>query len=75
MVSDKTYDYVLWDEVVMKKPHPCAQRSKNFQILRLGADVKMVCLGCGRIILISRDQFNARFLKVIAHHEGPIRED
>ncbi len=61
----KTFDYQLGDIVELKKPHPCASRSKLFEIVRLGADLKIKCLGCGNIIIISRDNFNNRFKKVI----------
>ena len=61
----KTFDYQLGDIVELKKPHPCASRSKLFEIVRVGADLKIKCLGCGNIIIISRDNFNNRFKKVI----------
>ena len=49
--------YNLFDEVEMKKAHPCVHHSKRFQIVRLGADIKIKCLGCGNIIMIDRDKF------------------
>lgn len=64
--------YVLYDEVEMKKPHPCAARSKRFQIVRVGADIKIRCLGCGNLIMLDRDEFNGKIRKVLAHHEGPL---
>lgn len=64
--------YSLYDEVEMKKSHPCASRSKRFQIVRLGADIKIRCLGCGNVIMMDRDHFNHSLKKVLAKHEGPI---
>lgn len=61
----KNLDYKLGDIVELKKPHPCVARSKLFEIVRIGADLKIKCLGCGNVILISRDNFNNRFKKVI----------
>ena len=61
----KTFDYQLGDIVELKKPHPCVSRSTLFEIVRVGADLKIKCLGCGNIIIISRDNFNKRFKKVI----------
>lgn len=61
----KIFDYQLGDTVELKKPHPCAARSKLFEIVRVGADLKIKCLGCGNVIIISRDNFNKRFKKVI----------
>ncbi|MDD5885509.1 MAG: DUF951 domain-containing protein [Erysipelotrichaceae bacterium] len=66
--------YVLYDEVEMKKAHPCFHRCKRFQILRLGADVKILCLGCGAILLMDRDHFNHAIKKVIAHHDRPLTD-
>ncbi|MCQ2793699.1 MAG: DUF951 domain-containing protein [Bacilli bacterium] len=61
----KTLDYKLGDIVEMKKEHPCSSRSKQFEIVKLGADLKIRCLGCGGILIISRDNFNRSFKKVI----------
>lgn len=61
----KIYDYKLGDIVEMKKPHPCASRCNQFEIVRVGADLKIKCLGCGNILIITRDNFNKRFKRVI----------
>lgn len=61
--------YELNDIVEMKKPHPCASRSKAFEIVRMGADIKIKCLGCGNIIMMSREDFNKRIKKVISKKE------
>ena len=65
--------YSLYDEVEMKRPHPCSARSKRFQIVRVGADIKIMCLGCGNVIMMDRDSFNQKIKKVIAKNEGPIK--
>ena len=62
----------LYDEVEMKRAHPCSSRSKRFQVIRLGADVKILCLGCGNVIMLDRDKFNSKIKKVIAHHDAPL---
>jgi hypothetical protein len=61
--------YNLGDIVEMKRPHPCASRSKIFKITRIGADLKITCQGCGHVILITRDQFNKRLKKVITENK------
>ena len=61
----KELNYKLGDTVELKKPHPCTSKSKLFEIVRVGADLKIKCLGCGNVIIISRDNFNKRFKKVI----------
>lgn len=62
----KTFDYDLGDIVELKKPHPCTSKSKQFEIIKLGADLKIKCLGCGNVLIISRDNFNRRFVKVVS---------
>ena len=66
----KVFDYQLGDIVELKKPHPCTSKSKLFEIVRVGADLKIKCLGCGNVIIISRDNFNKRFKKVIKDKEN-----
>jgi len=67
-----TPEYALYDEIEMKKAHPCARRSKRFQIVRVGADIKVLCLGCGTVLMMDRDHFNSCIKKVVAHHEAPV---
>jgi hypothetical protein len=49
-------NFVVGDLVQVKKPHPCG--SKIWEILQLGADVRLKCHGCGRIVLLPRGKFN-----------------
>lgn len=58
-------DYELNDLVEMKKPHPCVYKSTKFRIIRLGADIKIKCEGCGNIIMLSREDFNSKAKKII----------
>ena len=44
-------DYDLNDVVEMKKPHPC-HKSKTWHIIRMGADIKIKCDGCGAVVMI-----------------------
>lgn len=62
----------LYDEVEMRKPHPCITRSHLFQVVKLGADLKLQCLGCGNIIMIDRINFNKKYKKHIASHSDII---
>ncbi|MDN6042642.1 MAG: DUF951 domain-containing protein, partial [Lactobacillus sp.] len=45
-------DYALADTVMMKKRHAC--QANDWEILRLGADIRLKCMGCGHIMLMSR---------------------
>ena len=38
--------YAVGDIVKLKKPHPCG--SSEWEILRVGADFRLKCMGCGR---------------------------
>ena len=67
-------DYALYDEVQMKKAHPCTAKSKRFQIVRVGADITIKCLGGGNVIMMDRDAFNHRIVRVLAKHDGPIEK-
>ena len=58
-------EYELNSIVEMKKPHPCAAKSKIFQVVRLGADIKIKCLGCGNYIMLPRNDFNKKVKKII----------
>ncbi len=67
-VMNRNIEYDLDDIVEMKKPHPC-QLSKYWQITRMGADIKVKCVGCGAVIMFSRHEFDKRIKKVIEHHQ------
>lgn len=45
-------DIKLGDILVMKKAHPCGD--KQWKVLRVGADFRLKCLGCGHEIMIPR---------------------
>ena len=60
-------EYQLNDIVEMKKEHPCSSRSKRFQIVRMGADIKIKCLGCGNVIMLPRYDFDKQIKKVLGH--------
>ncbi len=40
------------DVLRLRKPHPCG--STDWVVVRLGADIGLKCLGCGRRILLPR---------------------
>lgn len=44
--------YEVGDIVQMKKKHPCG--SNEWEILRVGADFKLKCCGCGHEIMVKR---------------------
>ena len=55
--------FYLGDIVEMKKDHPCG--SKEWEITRLGADIKIKCCGCGRIVMLPRSKFEKDVKKIV----------
>jgi hypothetical protein len=53
----------LGDRVMMKKEHPCGHNA--WQVIRIGADIKIKCEGCGRIVMLDRSTFEKRLKKVL----------
>lgn len=51
------------DRVEMKKTHPCG--NNIFKILRVGSDIRAVCVGCGRDMTIDRIKFEKSIKKLI----------
>ena len=47
-------DYKVGDIVKLKKKHPCG--SYEWEILRVGADFRLKCTGCGHQIMLPRRQ-------------------
>ena len=45
-------NYEVGDIVTLKKAHPCG--SKEWEILRVGADFRLKCMGCGHQIMVPR---------------------
>ncbi len=46
------YRYEVGDIVKLKKKHPCG--SCEWEILRVGADFRLKCTGCGHMIMMPR---------------------
>lgn len=55
-------EYKLGSIVVMKKEHPC--KTNRFEVVRVGADIKIKCINCGRVVMMSRVEFNKKIKKV-----------
>ena len=55
--------YDLHDIVEMKKKHPCGVN--RWEIVRMGADIKIKCLGCGAIVMFPRREFEKKLKKII----------
>lgn len=53
-------DLEMNDILKLRKTHPCGE--DRWKVIRLGADIKIECLGCGRQIMLPRRKL-ARSLK------------
>jgi hypothetical protein len=54
----------LDDVVRLRKPHPCG--GYEWKIVRLGADIGLECLHCGRRVLLPRRELSHRIKTIIA---------
>ncbi|MBR2572548.1 MAG: DUF951 domain-containing protein [Clostridia bacterium] len=66
-------DIRLEDIVQMRKPHPCG--SLLWEITRVGADVKIKCKGCGRVVMLDRPVFEKRVRKIVERKEGALEDE
>ena len=57
-------NYKLGSVVMMKKDHPCG--TNKWEVVRMGADIKIKCLKCGRFIMLPRIEFEKKMKKVIS---------
>lgn len=51
------------DVLELKKAHPCG--SKQWEVLRTGADFRIKCKGCGHMVMLERSQLEKRIKKVL----------
>lgn len=56
-------NYNVGTKVIMKKGHPCG--SNEWEITRVGVDIKIKCLNCGRTVMLSRIDFNKKIKKIL----------
>ncbi len=53
----------LDDVVRLRKPHPCG--GYDWRVVRLGADIGLRCLTCGRRVLLPRRELEKRLKAVV----------
>ena len=56
-------EYKLGSIVTMKKEHPCG--ANEWEIVRVGADIKIKCVKCGRFVMLPRIEFNKKLKKIV----------
>lgn len=60
--------YGLGDSVEMKKPHAC--QTNEWEIIRMGMDIKIKCEKCQHIVMLSRRDFEKKLKKVLIKKEN-----
>jgi len=51
-LRERKMDFEVGDIVKLKKKHPCG--SQEWEVLRVGADFRLKCAGCGHQIMVPR---------------------
>ena len=52
------------DTLKLKKAHPCG--CFDFKVLRVGSDIKISCVGCGRLLVIERVKLEKMIKNIIS---------
>ena len=52
LVEWEKMDLQVGDVVTLKKSHPCG--SKEWELLRVGMDFRLKCVGCGHQVMMER---------------------
>lgn len=55
--------YQLGDIIETKKSHVCG--SNKWEVIRIGADIKIKCLGCERVVLMAKYELDKKVKKVV----------
>jgi hypothetical protein len=56
-------EVAVGDLARLRKPHPCG--SYEWRVVRIGADIGLVCLKCGRRVLLDRRTFEKRLKTLV----------
>lgn len=59
--------YKLNQIVFTKKNHVCG--SNKWKVIRVGVDIKLECLGCGRVIMLSSFELDKKVKPILSKKE------
>ncbi|HHV62842.1 MAG TPA: DUF951 domain-containing protein [Firmicutes bacterium] len=59
----------IGDIVQMRKQHPCG--GFEWEVMRVGADFRIKCLGCGRVVMLPRSKFE-KSVKAVKTPAAPV---
>ena len=51
-------EILIGDVITTREAHPCG--SSEWTVIRTGADIRIRCNGCGRLVMMDRDTFLKR---------------
>ena len=58
----------LHDMVELKKEHPCG--SRRWEVMRVGMDIKLRCLGCGHEVTAPRRKVEKSIKRIVTEEEN-----
>lgn len=58
-------EYKVASIVMMKKQHACG--TNEWKIVRVGADIKIECIHCGRKVMLPRIDFNKKLKRIVEY--------
>lgn len=67
MILGEPIPFYIDDIVRLRKPHPCG--SYEWKVVRIGADIGLVCQTCGRRVLLPRRTLEKRLKAFVSR--GP----
>lgn len=53
--------FEIGDIIELKKGHPCG--ANQWEILRVGADFRIKCMGCGHLLMVPRSKIEKNVKK------------
>jgi hypothetical protein len=63
----------IGDTVEMRKPHPCG--GTRWEVVRLGADIGLICQTCQHRVLLSRRDLKRRMKRWLAKETEVVHVD
>ena len=63
---------LVGDVITTRKPHPCG--SKHFRVLRVGSEMRVLCLGCNRDMTLDRLKLEKATKRIIESEETDANE-
>lgn len=65
--------FSVGDILEMKKAHPCG--AKQLKVMRVGSDIRVICVGCGRDMTVAREKLEKNIRRVITDENDIVKND